>query len=55
MTYTVDVKGEVDAASLVKALGWAESVCHVVRSLREPVPVEMALKLNGEIVEGASI
>ena len=53
VTYTVDVQGDVDVAAMTKALEWAESVCHVVRSLKEPVPVEMALKLNGEAVETA--
>ena len=53
VTYTVDVQGDVDVAAMAKALEWAESVCHVVRSLKEPVPVEMALKLNGEAVETA--
>jgi len=50
VTYTVEVVGDVDAEALSKALAWSESVCHVVRSLKEPVPVEMALKLNGELV-----
>jgi uncharacterized OsmC-like protein len=50
VTYTVEVTGEVDPSDLMRALAWSESVCHVVRSLKEPVPVEMALKLNGEFV-----
>jgi uncharacterized OsmC-like protein len=54
VTYTVYVTGDIDPDTLVKALEWSESVCHVVRSLKEPVPVEMALKLNGAPVEGAS-
>ncbi len=48
VTYTVDVVGDVDPARLRDALEWAESVCHVVRSLKEPVPVEMELTINGE-------
>jgi uncharacterized OsmC-like protein len=52
VTYTVDVKGDVDPDRLRRALEWAESVCHVVRSLKEPVPVEMALRLNGSDLEG---
>ena len=48
VTYTVDVQGAVDPERLRAALEWAESVCHVVRSLKEPVPVEMVLKINGE-------
>lgn len=52
VTYTVDVTGDIDPERLRKALEWAESVCHVVRSLKEPVPVEMALRINGAEVEG---
>ena len=52
VTYTVDVVGEVDTGQLREALDWAESVCHVVRSLKEPVPVEMKLKVNGTELDG---
>jgi uncharacterized OsmC-like protein len=52
VTYTVDVRGDVDPERLRSALEWAESVCHVVRSLKEPVPVEMALRLNGTELQG---
>ena len=48
VTYTLDVVGDVDPDKLREALEWSESVCHVVRSLKEPVPVEMKLKINGE-------
>jgi uncharacterized OsmC-like protein len=51
VTYTVDVVGDVDPERLQAALDWAESVCHVVRSLKEPVPVEMALRVNGSTVD----
>ena len=51
VTYTLDVVGDVDAERLRAALEWSESVCHVVRSLKEPVPVEMKLKLNGTELE----
>lgn len=47
VTYTLDVVGDVDPERLRRALEWSESVCHVVRSLKEPVPVEMRLRVNG--------
>ena len=50
VTYTLDVVGDVDTDKLKDALEWSESVCHVVRSLKEPVPVEMHLKVNGEAI-----
>lgn len=34
----------------MRAGDWAESDCHVVRSLKEPVPAEMALELDGNAV-----
>jgi uncharacterized OsmC-like protein len=55
VTYTVDVKGDVDPERLRSALEWAESVCHVVRSLKEPVPVEMALRINGADVDSIQV
>jgi uncharacterized OsmC-like protein len=48
VTYTADVRGAVDPERLRAAFAWAESVCHVVRSLKEPVEVATELRLNGE-------
>lgn len=33
VTYTAEVKGDIDPVRLRAAFDWAESVCHVVRSL----------------------
>ena len=50
VTYTAEVKGDIDPARLRAAFDWAESVCHVVRSLKEPVEVATELRLNGVTV-----
>jgi uncharacterized OsmC-like protein len=50
VTYTADVRGAIDPERLKAAFTWAESVCHVVRSLKEPVEVATELRLNGEAI-----
>lgn len=47
VTYTAEVRGDIDPDRLRAAFDWAESVCHVVRSLKEPVEVATELRLNG--------
>lgn len=47
VTYSVDVRGDIEPGRLRAAFDWAESVCHVVRSLVQPVPLDVALRLNG--------
>ena len=54
ITYRVDVKGSnVDPIRLQAAFDWAESVCHVVQTLLEPVAVTTSLELNGAPVSVA--
>jgi len=51
ITYRVDVRGaHVDPIRLRAAFAWAESVCHVVQTLLEPVALTTTLELNGSPV-----
>lgn len=53
LSYTLDVASPASAAQLAELLAWAERACHVVSSLREPVPVEVRLRRNGSDVPAA--
>ena len=50
LRYTVDIRSPAPREDVVRVLRRAEANCHAANSLREPVPVVPALRLNGEDV-----
>ncbi len=50
LTWTLDIKSDAPAAKVRELVETAERYCHAENSLRVVVPVEGALRLNGETV-----
>jgi organic hydroperoxide reductase OsmC/OhrA len=50
LTYTIDIASPAPADRVRELVETAERHCHASNSLRVPVTVEGALRLNGEVV-----
>lgn len=50
LTYVIDVRSDASAERIARLVETADAACHAANSLRVPVPVEGALRLNGEPV-----
>ena len=48
--YAVDVGSQASREKVEAAIEWAEGFCHALHTVREPVAVEAAYRLNGEVV-----
>lgn len=50
LTYAIDIRSDAPRERIVRLVETADAACHAANSLRVPVPVEGALRLNGEQV-----
>ncbi len=50
LTYTIDIRSDAPRERVARLVETAERYCHAANSLRVPLPVDGALRLNGEAV-----
>ncbi len=50
LTYRLDIKSDAPRERIARLVVTAEAGCHAAHSLRVPVPIDGALRVNGEEV-----